>query len=281
MNATCIDEGTYACTARNFLNKENSTLTQHVYVWCPPQIDDWHPYPNMKYAKLGDNLTFDLTVWADPQPEFTWFKAEWWNHWLPTPIPSDRQNNSKLTTSLKIQNVRPSDFGNYTVMVKNSLGTLNSTFSLQSQGPPQPPFDLRIVNLASTTVTLDWFIGYNYFEDSQIFAIQYSYQGLPFQSIAYTVYYSNQSLYHVNYTVSYLSPSTQYFFRVYSYNRYGNSDYSNTVQFVTYGAKPWLSPSLDTKMIAAISVAGGLTIAVFVVLSIWWIRRRRSYKSFK
>ncbi|KAL3887072.1 hypothetical protein ACJMK2_027028 [Sinanodonta woodiana] len=276
MNATCIDEGTYACTANNFLN--NSTLTQQVYVWCPPQIDNWHPYPNMKYAKLGDNLTFDLAVWADPQPEFTWFKSEWWNHWLPTPIPSDRQNNTKLTTSLKIQNVGPSDFGNYTVMVKNRLGTLNSTFNLQPQGPPEPPSNLRIVNLTSTTVTLDWFIGYNYFEDSQTFAIQYSYQGLPFQTIAYTVYYSNQVEYHMNYTVSYLSPDTQYFFRVYSSNRYGNSDFSNTVQFVTYGAKPWYAPSLDTKMIAAVSVVGGLMIAILVVISVWWIRRRRNCK---
>ena len=80
---------------------------------------------------LGENATFHVTLKHTPYPlaDIVWTHNE-----SPVNTSSDRMQLSSDGVSLRLTSLTPSDAGVYTVLVKNSLGSDNVTFTMDVQG---------------------------------------------------------------------------------------------------------------------------------------------------
>lgn len=62
---------------------------------------------------------------------------------------------------LMIKRVAPADYGDYDCMAKNDLGQTNETINLKVTSPPDPPLELKILNVTHDSVTVGWIPGFD------------------------------------------------------------------------------------------------------------------------
>ena len=57
---------------------------------------------------------------------------------------------------LRVRSVMDSDYGEYTCTASNSLGSGSGPVRLVLPSVPDPPLELRVLNVSSRAVTLGW-----------------------------------------------------------------------------------------------------------------------------
>ncbi|XP_045516284.1 tyrosine-protein phosphatase Lar isoform X3 [Pieris brassicae] len=219
------DQGKYECVAENSIGTEFSKPTS-LYVKVrrvAPQFSI--PPPPRTEVMLGGNLTLKCVAVGSPMPTVKWRKGL--TKWL-TP-----EDNPPLgINTLKLEDIRES--ANYTCEAASVLGVIDATAEVKVQSLPGPPMEVRASEITATTVRLAW--TYNGPEEPQYYVIQYKpkYANQAFSEISgvITQYYS----------VTNLSPYTEYEMYVIAVNNIGRGPASEPAVITTGETEPGSAP---------------------------------------
>ncbi|XP_072947209.1 tyrosine-protein phosphatase Lar isoform X3 [Epargyreus clarus] len=219
------DQGKLECVAENAIGTEFSKPTS-LYVKMrrvAPQFSI-PPEPRTE-VMLGGNLTLKCVAFGSPMPTVKWRKGL--TTWL-TP-----EDNPPLgVNSLKLEDIRES--ANYTCEAASVLGVIETTAEVKVQSLPGPPSEVRASEITATTVRLAW--TYNGPEEPQYYVIQYKpkYANQAFSEISgvITQYYS----------VTNLSPYTEYEMYVIAVNNIGRGPPSPPAVITTGETEPGSAP---------------------------------------
>lgn len=237
----CLDAGMYSCTADNGVGTLVS-VTAELKVQCIPRLDPRIFKQPFVAANLGKTAVIRVPVLADPTPSFLWYKIR---DGVPsiilegssdTPGQSDKFFTVNGTTStLTIENVQLTDYGDYVVTIANEKGTSNITFSLVPQSAPYVARDLTTRPVDANTVEVTWSPGFNG-GDTQQFLLEYLKEGTNGWRSLQLDPNINDVTRSISVNVSDLNPSTPYTFRLRSRNIHGFSNYTNTDKVFTDAA---------------------------------------------
>ncbi|KAK1161457.1 contactin-4-like [Acipenser oxyrinchus oxyrinchus] len=151
-NITKLDGGRYTCVARNAFGKSSSTgslvVKDPTKIILPPLSTD---------ATVGESIVLPCEVSKDSTLDvtFKWF----FNGKL---IDFNRQGDhyEKIGGSsagdLMIRNIQLNNAGKYVCMVHTVVDTVSAAADLIIRGPPGPPENLRVLEVADTTAQLSW-----------------------------------------------------------------------------------------------------------------------------
>ncbi|XP_026732889.1 tyrosine-protein phosphatase Lar isoform X3 [Trichoplusia ni] len=219
------DHGKFECVAENSIGTEFSKPTV-LYVKVrrvAPQFSI--PPPPKSEVMLGGNLTLKCVAFGSPMPTVKWRKGL--TKWL-TP-----EDNPPLgLNTLKLEDIRES--ANYTCEAASVLGVIEAIAEVKVQSLPGPPTEVRPSEITATTVRLTW--TYNGPEEPQYYVIQYKpkYANQAFSEISgvITQYYS----------VTNLSPYTEYEMYVIAVNNIGRGPPSAPAVITTGETEPGSAP---------------------------------------
>ncbi|XP_047993091.1 tyrosine-protein phosphatase Lar isoform X5 [Leguminivora glycinivorella] len=219
------DQGKFECVAENSIGTEFSKPTS-LYVKVrrvAPQFSI--PPPPRTEVMLGGNVTLKCVAFGSPMPTVKWRKGL--TKWL-TP-----EDNPPLgLNNLKLENIRES--ANYTCEAASVLGVIEKTAEVKVQSLPGPPTDVRASEITATNVRLAW--SYSGPEEPQYYVIQYKpkYANQAFSEISgvITQYYS----------VTNLSPYTEYEMFVIAVNNIGRGPPSAPATITTGETEPGSAP---------------------------------------
>lgn len=219
------DQGKFECVAENSIGTEFSKPTV-LYVKVrrvAPQFSI--PPPPKSEVMLGGNLTLKCVAFGSPMPTVKWRKGP--TKWL-TP-----EDNPPLgLNTLKLDDIRES--ANYTCEATSALGVIEAVAEVKVQSLPGPPTEVRPSEVTATTVRLTW--TYNGIEEPQYYVIQYKpkYANQAFSEISgvITQYYS----------VTNLSPYTEYEMYVIAVNNIGRGPPSAPAVITTGETEPGSAP---------------------------------------
>ncbi|XP_022829885.1 tyrosine-protein phosphatase Lar isoform X6 [Spodoptera litura] len=219
------DHGKFECVAENSIGTEFSKPTV-LYVKVrrvAPQFSI--PPPPKSEVMLGGNLTLKCVAFGSPMPTVKWRKGL--TKWL-TP-----EDNPPLgLNTLKLEDIRES--ANYTCEAASVLGVIEAVAEVKVQSLPGPPTEVRPSEITATTVRLTW--TYSGPEEPQYYVIQYKpkYANQAFSEISgvITQYYS----------VTNLSPYTEYEMYVIAVNNIGRGPPSAPAVITTGETEPGSAP---------------------------------------
>ncbi|XP_041986315.1 tyrosine-protein phosphatase Lar isoform X2 [Aricia agestis] len=219
------DHGKFECVAENAIGTEFSKPTS-LYVKLrrvSPQFSI--PPPPRTEVMLGGNLTLKCVAFGSPMPTVKWRKGM--TTWL-TP-----EDNPPLgLNTLKLDNIRES--ANYTCEAASVLGMIEATAEVKVQSLPGSPTEVRASEVTATTVRLAW--TYSGPEEPQYYVIQYkpksANQAFSEISGVITQYYS----------VTNLSPYTEYEMYVIAVNNIGRGPPSAPAVITTGETEPGSAP---------------------------------------
>ncbi|XP_053606760.1 tyrosine-protein phosphatase Lar isoform X5 [Plodia interpunctella] len=219
------DQGKYECVAENSIGTDFSKPTS-LYVKVrrvSPQFSI--PPPPRTEVMLGGNLTLKCVAFGSPMPTVKWRKGL--TKWL-TP-----EDNPPLgLNTLKLEDIRES--ANYTCEAASVLGVIEFVSEVKVQTLPGPPTEVRASEITATTVRLAW--TYSGPEEPQYYVIQYKpkYANQAFSEISgvITQYYS----------VTNLSPYTEYEMYVIAVNNIGRGPPSAPAVITTGETEPGSAP---------------------------------------
>lgn len=101
---------------------------------------------------------------ASPRPTFIWSRGgQVLNVNQSSKYTAEIRAIDALTfeSVLTITRVAPADYGDYECLAKNSLGQSNETINLKVTSTPDPPLELKILNVTHDSVTLTWLPGFD------------------------------------------------------------------------------------------------------------------------
>lgn len=219
------DQGKFECVAENSIGTEFSKPTV-LYVKVrrvAPQFSI--PPPPKSEVMLGGNITLKCVAFGSPMPTVKWRKGL--TNWL-TP-----EDNPPLgLNTLKLEDIKES--ANYTCEATSALGVIEAIAEVKVQSLPGPPTEVRPSEITATTVRLTW--TYNGVEEPQYYVIQYKpkYANQAFSEISgvITQYYS----------VTNLSPYTEYEMYVIAVNNIGRGPPSAPAVITTGETEPGSAP---------------------------------------
>ncbi|XP_052269080.1 titin-like isoform X3 [Dreissena polymorpha] len=168
------------------------------------------------------------------------------------------------TLSVVINATQEEHFRNFTVNFTNAVDTTTAHFAIFPQGPPDVP--IRFEQKSNTYHSATFVVESGFFNGgNQTFVLQY-------RQVSDSVWTNGSvatvgKLKHVNVsmTVESLSQVTDYEFRVYAFNVYGQSEYSLVVQVAT---------ALHVGMVVG-CVIGGIAGIFLIVLIVYFIRKKK------
>ncbi|XP_066600673.1 hemicentin-2 isoform X2 [Prorops nasuta] len=156
------DRGKYTCVFVNEVKKVESTMMLKV---------EHEPIVLHQYGKVAYNLrekaevTCKVQAW--PKPEFQWS----FGNNAATLQGSSSDGHYEISTTedkydvytsvLTMNNLRQSDYGEYSCRAANAQGSVTSTIRLQPKGAPERPRNITAVDVGPTHVTLLWELGFD------------------------------------------------------------------------------------------------------------------------
>ncbi|KAL3860940.1 hypothetical protein ACJMK2_007035, partial [Sinanodonta woodiana] len=266
--AECLDAGTYICSAKNkIMNGTAVSKSIQINVTCYPRLDNRRNISTEHYGALGDNVTLEVYFIAHPEPsDIAWYRREKeTDMWQPFPYQSPAFNGSYSSIIVHLATAR--DFGNYMVNMSNYLGIYSNTYFIRTEREPETPVKFHITDVQEKQVALQWLSGDHRGFD-QTFVIQISMDNNV---------WTNASLINAgkkdgwfSETVTGLKSNTVYYFRLYSFNVNGESDFADII-FAARTLKVSAS-SLDIGASIGIGFGGffiGVIGTISVIIIIW------------
>lgn len=169
---TQSDEGEYVCTADNKIGEKLIGKTMITVQKAAKAImfdnhgkelvSNTNEIP-INYVKKGEELSIRCSGLGDSPLSIDWFKNQ---ELMQYKFKSNMETLNSLTISgimseLHFRSVERSDSGIYECLVKNSLGKSRKSQKLVVQEPPDSPKNLKISDLDSNSVRLNWELGFN------------------------------------------------------------------------------------------------------------------------
>ncbi|KAG9264674.1 nephrin isoform X1 [Astyanax mexicanus] len=286
---TRAQAGPYQCTADNEIAPPGSVVGQLVVRFAPElqKGPQWR-----KVASRGDGSTdVDVLCQAEgvPRVTFTWAKNR-----VPLDFPNPRylertvREGAIHTSTLTVVNVSAAlDYAIFTCTARNSQGEDNLDIQLLSTSYPDPPSDLKLLSVASDSVTLEWMPG---FDGGLIQNFRVRYQWAESASYLYVDVFPPRS---TVYTVTGLKPVTAYNFSVNAINSMGESSYADNGAKLTVttldvepdpggeaggGAPDGAGKDAGVPLYAVAVLVGGLLLLLNAVGFFLFIRRWRMRK---
>ncbi|KAL3860897.1 hypothetical protein ACJMK2_006993 [Sinanodonta woodiana] len=167
---------------------------------------------------------------------------------------------------LHFKMVKTADYGEYTAVLLNDIGSTYRRI-LFSSGEPETPAKFHITDVQEKQVTLQWLSGDHRGFD-QTFAIQISMDNITWTNASLINAGKKEGWFSE--TVTGLKSNTAYYFRLYSFNVNGESDFAG-IDFATRTLKESAS-SLDIGASIGIGFGGfflGVVGTISVIIIIW------------
>ncbi|XP_037073378.1 nephrin-like [Pollicipes pollicipes] len=156
---------------------------------------------------------------------------------------------STWATVLEIRDVRASDYGAYSCTATNRLGSDTHTVQLVLPSVPDPPLDLRVLNVSSQAITLAWTPGFDG-GFIQGFRFRYSESGSPQPTV------QDGDPTSVRFTIGGLRPDTGYQFSVAGYSQLGVGRYTEPPLAVRTSGTPPVGYVTDREEPAELRAQG-------------------------
>nr|XP_032835441.1 nephrin-like isoform X1 [Petromyzon marinus]XP_032835443.1 nephrin-like isoform X1 [Petromyzon marinus]XP_032835444.1 nephrin-like isoform X1 [Petromyzon marinus]XP_032835445.1 nephrin-like isoform X1 [Petromyzon marinus] len=213
--------GRYECTVDNGVPPPARASVRLYVKFRPEIVKSAHL---AKVASLGDgtaNATLLCRAEGVPRVAFSWAKN---NATLASPHPrylvKNKLDGTAHESRLEVVNATSAlDYALFTCSARNDMGSDSFDIQLVSTSRPDPPTDVRVVNVTDISATLTWQAGFNG-GLTQRFRVKYQVQGA--RSARYVDVDPPQA---TAFTVAGLLPSTGYNLSVSAWNRLGHSDY--------------------------------------------------------
>ncbi|XP_062500397.1 protein sidekick-1-like [Corticium candelabrum] len=220
------DDGIYSCTAINHLGQ--STTVRRLTIYVPPRI---LLSPQDVTTTVRRTLKLQCQSSGIPTPDVMWEKD---GVRIREEQGSTRQISISSDGTLSITAVSIYDTGQYTCIITNLVGSLNSSAYVIIQGKPDPPFNVQATAINSYEINLHWspplFTGNTAIT---VYVIQYREVGQKSWNVAFQVADITSSI-----TIGHLTPFSEYQFAVSAENSIGTSPNSNITTATTYQAAP-------------------------------------------
>ncbi|OZC09937.1 hypothetical protein X798_03043 [Onchocerca flexuosa] len=144
------DADEYSCRATN--SKGTKSTQAQIAVYSKPRVFLPPRYHGGYEVKKDENIELKVPFKAIPQPTVKWFKNV---------EPISDSDKYKITTddkftTLTISNGARQDFGQYRVVVENSIGSDSATISLTVADRPDPPRFPIVENVLDEAAVLSW-----------------------------------------------------------------------------------------------------------------------------
>ncbi|KAF8770848.1 Nephrin like protein [Argiope bruennichi] len=253
-NVSRQDAGEFECVAFNGIGTEAVQLAQLI-VKFKPEVRLPHSFIDVA-GEEGEAARLVCLAEGAPAMNFVWSYNGG--------VIGDNFSSSKYASQaaqlddvtwesvLFVKHLQANDFGYYTCVARNELGHDHVKVKLRRRGPPDPPYNIRIVNTSSDSVVLSWTPGYS--------------SGLPQQ---FRIRMSARNM---------LGESL-----------YSKENTRAITQKYKPGQSPPTGASLDALsdsnaelprlLLVVVSVVGSLLLALNIVLVICFIKRRKNRNS--
>ncbi|VDK41154.1 unnamed protein product [Taenia asiatica] len=315
-NVTRDDVGLYGCTVDNGISTPDQAQVK-LYSAFAPEIVRQPKFAKVA-APFGTSAVLQCFVRVEPMPRVVWllnrrnqegsttvtrvldsqcgaFVAELG---VPCVRPASPKFFQSLTqirpgyyaAKLHINAIDVSDFGQYTCKIMAASGD-EDQFAIQvtGTGPPEVPYDLRLLNASTTNLQVVWGQGFNggY---KQTFTVRWK-SDHPDDQYRYADVAEIEDKGDVVFTINGLKPNTQYEIGVSSRNDiHGQTEYTKSIFGKTSPVLEDLdgfdgyhsikavgySKSNSLFIIVAACVIGGVVIFINIVVITYLIRKRRS-----
>ncbi|XP_036421159.1 nephrin [Colossoma macropomum] len=281
---TRAQAGPYQCTADNDIAPPASVVGQLI-VRFAPELQKGAQWK--KVASRGDGTTdVDILCQAEGVPRVTF-------SWAKNNVPLDFNNPRYIertvregaihTSTLTVVNVSAAlDYAVFTCTARNSQGEDSLDIQLLSTSYPDPPSDLKLLSVSSSSATLEWMPG---FDGGLIqnFRVRYRWAGSA--SYLYVDAFPPRA---TVYTVTGLNPSTTYNFSVNAINSMGESSYADNGAVLTVTTldrepvpsepQPEVPDSSEASAVPVYAIAvlvGGLLLLLNALGFVLFARRKR------
>lgn len=221
---TAMDKGKYECVFHNGVESSARSET-YVRIEHSPVLE--HTYNKVAFD-VGETAILQCKMSAYPEPQFEWLFGS-----RPLDFGSryhtniTEQANDLWVGTLVIDDIRASDYGDYTCRAWNSVANddKKTNIKLVEKSPPEEPKQLEVVEILSDSVNLRWTEGFNGGFANTEFIVSYSGDGHRWK---------NESCRSINpCKIIGLESRKEYVFKVLAINRRGHSDFSEEVRAVT------------------------------------------------
>ncbi|OQR72546.1 hypothetical protein BIW11_01283 [Tropilaelaps mercedesae] len=242
-SAKVEDAGLYRCEAENAHGKLRQVLT--LTISAPPVIIE---HDETSTIRRGHSVRMRCEATGDSPITLIWTKDErlYQNTYVEGYDIIQRVMPGGIRSELLIHNTTPGDAGMYTCKVSNPFGQATALTRLQVLEPPFPPLAIRVTNIASKQVRLNWqppiSVVNNYIVRYWKEANGASKSGRKLSVLS--IIGSETSAFLAD-----LHPGTTYAGYMLSENGVGTSGESGAFKFTTLEEPPNASP-LDVKLVA-------------------------------
>ncbi|XP_074653216.1 nephrin-like [Tubulanus polymorphus] len=207
-------------------------------------------------GKIGGALEFTFVFVAKPRITACTCRRKDNNAGLPSNAVISNQNNANVC-KLKFQSIKTSDFGTYVCSVINIVSDLSFDVELKTPGPPDKPRLQTLLDLTSTSATIQWQAGFQG-GSPQTFTIEY-------QTLDQTKWQQVRNIPDpgfekiVKYKVTGLDPASQYRFRIQAINKQPTQNWSPyTDKFFAFTKA---APTMKSKEIKVTKSGPSVTIS--------------------
>lgn len=260
--AVCTDTKNFTLVASNTVEK-NVTALVELLVNCKPQTYD----TNITLGVTGTTgIEFEITVIAYPEPDY---KLNYGNGTRNIHIGNKFIRNSvnNFTVFYNQTIVNQEDYGTYYLTISNEYGETNVSVNILPQQKPHKPTQIKIV-CEVRSARIQWMPSFNG-GDPQTFTVV-ALNGQQKISESGNVSDREDSGFHSSF-IENLQPSTEYMFYVSAQNSHGFS-LSENVSCTTEEFNDYM------PIIAGGAAAGGITMAIIVIVGVVMFRRYTSHE---
>nr|QRF78293.1 Nephrin [Halicryptus spinulosus] len=279
-DVTKDDAGMFVCNAFNGIGEHSAAHLDLVVQFRP--IIDQSPRFAKSASENGETARLLCIAQGHPDVSFVWTRggARVNRSLEKFDMEFRKYDSTHYESILLVHTVTPIDYGEYTCMAQNALGTHKTTVRLMGTSRPDPPYAVTVVEKTFNSIKLTWTAGFDG-GLRQVFRVRYRQATAPEVYHYIDVHPSNAT----EFNIPGLERNSVYQLSVMAYNKLGDSGYqTEEVTAKTASEIPAEEGILgirrgSTKMpillIVAISVAGAILLAINIMLIIYFVRYRK------